>query len=294
MTRTRKKPTAAKVAAQDEDQADEVTAEDGQEETQADRQEAAPGIPECLPDSAPSADMTATAEAMRAAAAEGRDFAARNRGHAQELMEAARAEVARIMTTAEAEARGLGTEADRREREAHDLTARSGWLDTAAGIQDQAAAADAAVAALEAEREDQAATLAETGGKLARVLAEREDAAGKLAAAELEADTKRATSARASLGGIEGTLARLNSRHDAITARLAAIGDANGGLLGDALRTARGHHSHVRRCLSDVWPDRPEAQADRAKAEREATVAAIVDWYAAEETPPAPPRMVRI
>jgi chromosome segregation ATPase len=270
MTRKRTERPAAEVAAQE-----------AEDETQARHELADPGIPEYLPDSAPSADMTATAEAMRAAAAEGRDFAARNRAEAQELMEAARAEVARIMTAAEAEARELGTEADRREREAHNLAARSEWLHGAAGIQDQAAADDATAADLETEREQLGVQLAETGGNLARVLAEREDVAGQLARAELEADTKRATAARASLSGIDGTLARLNGRHDAITARLAAIGDADGGLLGEALRAAQSHHSHVRRILSDVWPDRPEAQADQARAALRDTAMAVAASFAA-------------
>lgn len=271
MTRKRSEHTAAEVAAQE-----------AEDETQARHEVADPGIPEYLPDSAPSADMTATAEAMRAAATEGRDFAARNRGQAHELMEAARAEVARIMNTAEAEAHGLGTAADRREREAHDLTARSEWLHMAAGVQDQAAAADAKAAGLEAELEQLGAELAETSGKLAQVLAKREEAAGKLAAAELKADTKRATSARASLNGVDGTLARLNGRHDDITARIAAIGDANGGLLADALRAAHGHHSHVHRILNDVWPDRPEARADRGRAERDALIEAQRERIAKE------------
>jgi phage shock protein A len=197
------------------------------------------------------------------------------------------------MTTAESEARELGTEADRREREAHDLAARAGWLTTAAGIQDQAAAADAAAAALEDEHEHLTGQLADLGPRVARILSEREDVAGQLADAQADADVDRATHLGARLEGIDGVLATLNGRHDAITARLAAIGDANGGLLGEALRTAHGHHRHVRRCLSDVWPDRPEAQADRDKAAREDTLQAMVAWFAADASPAAPVRAAR-
>lgn len=241
------------------------------------------GIREPLTDSAASADMTATAEAMRAAAAEGRDFAARNRSEAQELMEAARAKVARIMTGAEAAARELGTAADQRGREAHDLSQRAGWLDMAAGIQDQAAKADAAAADLQDEHERLTGQLGDLGPRIARILSEREEVTGQLADAQARADVDRATHLSARLKGIDGVLGNLNGQHDALTARLAALGDAGGGLIGEAAGTARSHHSHVHRILGDVWPGSDEAVRDRAVAELRGALEANLTRIADEQ-----------
>jgi hypothetical protein len=143
-------------------------------------------------------EMTATADAMRAAAAEGRELADQERAEADELMNAARAEVARILTEAETKARELGTSAGQRDQEAHDLEARAGWLDTAAGIQGQAEAADAAAIALDGEHTELTAQLADLGSRIARILSEREDVAG----ARADADVDRSAHLGARLEGV--------------------------------------------------------------------------------------------
>jgi chromosome segregation ATPase len=229
-----------------------------------------------LGDNAPSTEMTATADAMRAAAAEGCELARRERTEAGELMNAARAEVARILTEAETKARELSASAGQREQDARGLEARAGWLDTAAGIQGQAEEADAAAIALDDEHAELTAQLAELSPRIARLLSEREDVAGQLADARADADVDRATHLGARLEGLDGVLATLNGQHSAITSRLATLGDADGGLLGEAIRAAHGHHRDVRRILGDVWPDRPEAVRDRAVAELQAALEANV------------------
>ena len=297
MTRKQTEHPAAEAAAQDEDQAG--------------REVADPGIPEHLPDSAPSADMTATAVAMRATAADtplpstapAADLATaaeelRDRGIARiegaEVEQAdADAQLAKVLERLAAER--AQAEAEHRQRFAgaardksggeHDVL-RSGWLANAAQERAEAAELDAGVADLEAERAVLLEQLAGLSERL-RQRAEERRQLGERHEAALEADDEaEITDLSGKISTADARAARAESDRTATQARLSAIGDSEGGLLGETRQRASSAHGTVARMLRDVWPDSPEAARWREDQELQQAVDALRSYGRAEPQQP--------
>jgi hypothetical protein len=284
--RKRNEDTAAEVTAQDEDQAVTPVAEAG----------SGTGGPVSPPgDFEPPDELAARAEQMNAEADRGSDYAAEKRAQAQELIRATEERHAAEMAAVRREAGEIGRDADRREREAHDLGERGRLLGHATATQRQAIDAAVQATALADERERLAEQMAELDDTLTRLRGEKQDADAQLTAARDSADVDLAAAQQSRVGTLEGVLATQTAKRSAAQSRFTQIGDGTDsfpGLLADALRTAQTHHLGVRRALNAVWPDRPAAVKDRQRAEWQAIIDAQYERIAEEAKAKPPQRQI--
>lgn len=216
-------------------------------------------------------DITAAAEAHLRAAEGRQQDAERDQAEGDELLAAARAEAERIIGEAEAAARPLAEAAALAGREAAGLAERARQLGYAAALAVKAEAQQAAVRALEDERDELTAKAADLGRRLAELDAERRAAETELAAAREDADLERMTSLRNRTGSIGDLADTLRAQRAPLLARLDAIGDGEMSPvwpqkpLAEARRVADSRS--VRDALNWIFPDRPEAVHDRDREE---------------------------
>ncbi|HZR53631.1 MAG TPA: hypothetical protein VFB06_29505 [Streptosporangiaceae bacterium] len=231
-------------------------------------------------------DITAAAEAHRRAAEGRQEDAERDQIEAEELLAAARAHAERIVGEAEAAARPLAEAAALARREAAALAERARQLGSAAALAVKAEAQQAAVRALEDERDELAAKAAGLASRLAELDTERRAAETELTAAREEADLERMTSLRNRIGSIGDLAGTLRAQRAPLLARLDAIGDGEMSpiwpqkLLAEARRVADSRS--VRDALNQAFPDRPEAVRDREREEFRLTIDAQRERIAEE------------
>jgi hypothetical protein len=276
ITRNRTKHAAAEAAAQPAVQADEATQPD--EETP----DATEGP---LGDLTAPDDIAAVAARMRAQAAAHRDGVTRNRAEGEALMAAARAEAARLIGEAEAKSRELGAGTGAREREAAALETRARALDNAVTTQTAAVAAAEFTLGLLAEREQLAGQITDLGARIDQLSADRREADSQLGNARQEGDVDAIGALLARIAGIDDLASALTAERTAAQDRTRVIGDGDQsqpGELSKAHRTATSRHATVRKIFNDVWPDRPEAVLDAAKAELVAVIEANCERMAEE------------
>lgn len=231
-----------------------------------------------LTDAATAEEITAAIGAHRQAEEAARESAARDREEAEGLLAAAQAEAARIIGEAEAAARPLSEAAKLAEREAGALAERATRLGSALAAATRAEAGQAAADALEEERAELAAKIADLGNRLAALDGERREAETALAAARDDADLEAMTSPRNRLDSIRDLAGALSRQQAPLAARLAEIGDGHETFathpllralppLAQARQDAAGGRRTVRDALNWAWPDRPEAVRDREREE---------------------------
>jgi hypothetical protein len=271
-------------------------------------------VPECT-DDAPDVitvltghatvdDIAAAAARFRRAAQIAADNAERGQTEAQKLLEAAKAEVERIIAKAEAEARPLTEAATAEVKRAAQLSDRFRLLQRAAEVAASAEKAQSAFQAMRDERDQLAAKHAELGQRRSALGTERRGLEVQLATARDAGDLDTMTSIKARLAAIEDLTGTLAGQQAPLQQRMAEIGDGTETFtthpvlkklppLAEARRRAGMSRSDVSRVLDEAFPDRPEAvaaaerqrQADREQYD-------IEQYYArqAEQARQAPQR----
>lgn len=251
-----------------------------------------------LPDDASSDEIAVLGEAQHQAAAELGRQAERDEAAAAEILAAARAEAARIMAAGEAQAAPCTAAATAAREQAATRSECGQRLARTAGIAAEAEAADARVAALEAERD----TLAEERAQIAASLAEqanrRRDLDLQLTAALAGTDDDLLVMLKGRLDGIGAREEHLRGRLAPVVARLDEIGDGQMSPiwpqkeLAEARRVADPGRRSVRAALNHAQPGRPEAVADRAR-EHDRLVGEAASRLAAEaQRGPDQPRTI--
>lgn len=238
-------------------------------------------------------DIAAAAGRHRRSAALTAERAGRDRAEAEQLLENARTEAARIIAAAEAEARPLITSAGDAEKEAAALAERAGRLVNAATAAVNAEAARDHLQALLDERDELAGKHAEIASRLTGLATDRQKAETDLAGAREDADLEQMTTLRNRIDSIGSLAEDLRGKQSTMAARLAELGTGAETadnhpiplpLIAQARQAAGQGRRSVREGLNYAWPDRPEAitdarlahqreleeYADRADAERAA------------------------
>jgi chromosome segregation ATPase len=227
------------------------------------------------------ADQEATARTLAAMAGELLAEAEAERGREAEQREGAgailaeaRAQAAAIIASAETAAGILSAEADQAGKTAAGLEQRGRWAGAAARGAEAAEEAEARAAALVAERDRCAARIAEVNGQLADLAGQRADAEARLDGARQRGDVDDITALRGRLDALADLAASVSAHRAQAQARIEAIGTGQF-LPGErtprelyrALTDASSHRSSVRQALNMLYPDRPEAELDRRRAE---------------------------
>lgn len=239
---------------------------------------------EVLTDSAPApGDLAAAAERLRQKAAGLRESADRHREEARAGLDEAEREAAGIIARAKDAAVALGAGASAAERQAHALEEQAGYVAEAARRADVGDQALERVRALQAEREDLAASIEDADATLARLGEKRQHLAGQHAAAVEAADVAAIAALRSHLEASDEAVTAHAGQRESLTARSAAIGDGQDrGELRDALNAAQQHAAAARELLNRAFPDRPEAKADAMWAEFAGALAGNLERIADE------------
>jgi hypothetical protein len=204
------------------------------------------------------------------------------------LMAAGREKAAQVIAETEAQAGPLADSAAARRLAAGSHSETDRRLATAAAYTATAEKSEAAVQALEDERDELARKqegLVRRGDPLA---AERRDLEAQLASATEVADLDAMTSLRNRIDSIRAAEAVLTRQHAAAQARLDQIGDGEMSPiwpqkeLAEARRVTHGHRSRARDALNYALPDRPEAVADRKHQHEQELDRALAEQFAAE------------
>lgn len=215
-----------------------------------------------------SATATTTAPDSPAAAEQARDQARRVRAQC----DAARADAAGIVTAARAQL----AEAERRaadlaeavrlaEQIAEHLDTRARVIDHGRTFGQQAEQAEQQAGALAAEYAALTESAAGIEARLGEIAQQREDAAGRVAVALEAGDVSAVTALRPQLAALDEVAADLGARLEAARARAGRIGrPETGGLLAEALRSARSHGERHAQFL-EQWLD-PAALDSRERS----------------------------
>ncbi len=257
MTRKRTEHPAAAVAAQDENQADEMTAEP-------------PG------DLASPAELAALAEQIEAGASQDMAEAeqqAREIGHEADLAEQEGRRLLDFAAEQRAKAQKLhraATERTGAERE------RAGRHARVAARQAEVEKAERQASNFSAERERLTETIAGLDDRLAALGADRERLEAAVAAARVAGDASLIAEGRRLLDGTVEAIEALGEQHADAMALARPIGDgteSGPGLLLDALTAAEAHRRAVTVALDELYPDRPGAERRRDLANLKDTLA---------------------
>lgn len=267
MTRTRRKPAPAEVAAPDDDQTREELTDTGT-------------VPGNLAEA--SADEQRQAEELLAVVAE-------ERAGYQARMAAIRERHAAELAEAEHEVSEQGNATDRRERKAYDLKQHSAGLAHASDLQADVEAAEDLAARLAGEREQVTGVIAGLDSKLSERAQDRERYEAAVAAARVAGDVSLIDKGRRLLNATVEAMEGLGEQLAPVQARAREIGDGTEtwtGELLDALTAAQTHRTALTKALDVLYPDRPGAEHRRALANLkntlEGNLARIADEAKAE------------
>jgi hypothetical protein len=189
---------------------------------------------------APGGELTAAAAELTSQAGEGREYAGQRRATAAALMAAARTEAEAIIGQAEAKAREIGTSADAREREAHDLEEHARKVVKATELRTQAEAKEHQAEALTVDRGRLKAELAALDARSEQLIAQRGKLVSELGAARASGDLAGMTSARNGIQSIDDLAVDVAAPRSGMVSRLDRLGDPDGpGELSDTVTRGR-------------------------------------------------------
>jgi hypothetical protein len=229
-------------------------------------------IPEPPAGDATAAEIAELGEQCHLASDAAASRAERDQAEYDARMDAVREKAARMIADEEAQARPLAETAAKASVAAGELGETRKLLHTAGGFAAKAEAVEAAVRALEAERDDLAGREADIGRQLAGLAAEKSDLEPKLANALDSDDRGLITQLRNDLDSISAQEDKRRAQQAPLLARLADIGDGEMSPiwpqkeLAEARRVAHGHRRQAASALDYALPGRPEAVAARERA----------------------------
>ena len=266
MTRTRKKPAQAEVAARTEETRHDVT-----------DSETVPGDPAAadspLTSTATAEDLSAFAEARHARAADRHEYAEQLREEDRADHDETRRKIDHLQAAVRDRSTARGADIAAAEREAGAAEETAGYAAEAARRKHLAREDRQLADGRSAERERLADELAGIESRLAGLEEKRGHLAGQYDAAEQVADDDAMAGIQPRLDAADKALAVLRGQRERRAARIEAIGDGEGsGELYDALSSAAQHEAAAAELIHRACPDTPEARDAAAIADALATI----------------------